>query len=209
MKPSKKNLTTRTSPAPKPKRKRESKAGSGSKPNASSKAPRAANTADILGGQLGRGQKASISAKWASHYRNLLNLRDQLLVQAGKLAKEATEGTPTYSMHMADAGTDSFDRDFALSMLSSDQDALYEIGEAIKRIENGTYGVCEVSGKPIPKGRLEAIPWARFSADAQRQLERDGALKRRQLSAFNSLPAAEAVEGEEGEEGSGEATEKD
>ena len=50
-----------------------------------------------------------------------------------------------------------FDRDFALSLLSSDQDALYEIDEAIKRIEKGTYGVCELTGKSIPKARLEAI----------------------------------------------------
>ncbi len=208
MKPSKKHRTGRAVSAAKPKPKPE-KAGSGSRPRASSPAARVANTADILGGRPAPGKQGQIAVKWAANYRNLLDLRDRLLAQTGKLAKEATEGTPSYSMHMADAGTDSFDRDFALSMLSSDQDALYEISEALKRIENGSYGVCEVSGKPIPKGRLTAIPWARFSAEAQRQLERDGALKRRQLSAFNSLPAAETAEGEEGEEGSGEATEKD
>jgi RNA polymerase-binding transcription factor DksA len=94
-------------------------------------------------------------------------------------------------------------------MLSSDQDALYEIEEAIKRIETGSYGVCELTGKPIPKVRLEAIPWARFTAEAQRQLEREGALKRRQLSAFNSLPTAETAEPEEGEEGAAESGEKE
>jgi RNA polymerase-binding transcription factor DksA len=166
---------------------------------------RPSSTADILGDPKGKARKPSIKAKWLRHHRHLLELRAQLLAQAGKLARDATEGTPTYSMHMADAGTDSFDRDFALSMLSSDQDALYETEEAIKRIENGSYGVCEVTGKPIPESRLEAIPWARFSADAQRQLERDGALKRRQLSAFSALPAADAAESEEGEEGAAEA----
>src|SRR6478672_11028061 len=145
--------------------------------------PRASSTSEILGGAAPKSKRPQIEPKWLRQHRNLIELRNQLLAQAGKLAKEATEGTPTYSMHMADAGTDSFDRDFALSMLSSDQDALYEIEEAIKRIENGSYGVCEVTGKPIPKARLEAIPWTRFSAEAQRQLERDGALKRRQLSA--------------------------
>jgi RNA polymerase-binding transcription factor DksA len=166
---------------------------------------RPSSTSDILGASAPKIKRAKISSKWARHYRILLGLRDQLLLQAGKLAKEATEGTPSYSMHMADAGTDSFDRDFALSMLSSDQDALYEIEEAIKRIENGAYGKCEVTGKPIPLSRLDAIPWARFSAEAQRQLERDGALKQRRLSAFSSLPAADAAEPEEGEEGGGEA----
>jgi RNA polymerase-binding transcription factor DksA len=171
--------------------------------------PRASRTADILGSVATQSKPAKVAAKWKRHYRHLLDLRDQLLLKAGKLAKEATEGTPNYSMHMADAGTDSFDRDFALSMLSSDQDALYEIEQAIKRLETGTYGLCEVTGKTIPKGRLEAIPWARFSAEAQRQLEREGALRHKQLSAFSSLPATESAETEEGEEGASEAGEKD
>jgi RNA polymerase-binding transcription factor DksA len=188
--------------------KRRSSSKPAKKPSSKAK-PRASSTLDILGGATPKTNRVKISPKWAANYRHLIELRDQLLVQAGKLAKEATEGTPSYSMHMADAGTDSFDRDFALSMLSSDQDALYEIEEAIKRIENGTYGVCELTGKPIPKSRLEAIPWARFSADAQRQLEREGALKRRQLSAFNSLPASDVAEPEEGEEGAPEAPEKE
>jgi DnaK suppressor protein len=185
--------------------------GAKSKPNSKAKAvqPRASNTSDILGASTPTARRSRINPKWAQYYRNLLTLRDQLLVQAGKLAREATEGTPNYSMHMADAGTDSFDRDFALSMLSSDQDALYEIEEAIKRIENGTYGVCELTGKPIPVSRLEAIPWTRFSADAQRQLEREGALKLRQFSAFTALPAGDIAEPEEGEEGANEATEKE
>ena len=163
-------------------------------------AARRSNTSEILGG-IARTNRAKVDQKWAAHYRHLLELRDQLLAQSGKLAKEASEETPSYSMHMADAGTDSFDRDFALSMLSSDQDALYEIEEAIKRIENGSYGICEVTGKTIPKSRLEAIPWARFTADAQRQLEREGALKQRKVSAFSSIPASETAEPDEGEEG--------
>ena len=53
-------------------------------------------------------------------------------------------------MHQADAGSDAYDRDFALSLLSQEQDALYEIDQALKRIELGTYGVCEMSGKQFP-----------------------------------------------------------
>jgi RNA polymerase-binding transcription factor DksA len=178
------------------------------KPKAKAK-PRASSTSDILGALAPKANRSKISQKWARHYRNLVGLRDQLLVQAGKLAREATEGIPSYSMHMADAGTDSFDRDFALSMLSSDQDALYEIEEAIKRIESGTYGICELTGQPIPLGRLDAIPWTRFSAEAQRQLEREGALKHRQLSAFSSLPAVESAEPEEGEESAADSGDKE
>ncbi len=172
---------------------------------AKSSKPGPSSSAEILGATASTGHAPKIPAKWRRHHRHLSELRNQLLLQAGKLAKEATEGTPTFSMHMADAGTDSFDRDFALSMLSSDQDALYEIEEAVKRIENGTYGRCELTGKPIPATRLAAIPWARFSALAQRQLERDGVLKRRQLSAFTSLPTVETAESEAGDEGSAEA----
>jgi RNA polymerase-binding transcription factor DksA len=49
--------------------------------------------------------------------------------------------------------------------LSKDQDALYEVEEALKRIENGSYGVCEMSNEPIPPSRLEAIPFARFTLE--------------------------------------------
>ena len=78
-----------------------------------------------------------------------------------------------FGMHQADAGSDAYDRDFALNLLSQEQDALYEIEEAIKRIQNGTYGVCEMSGKRIAQARLEAIPFARFTVECQAQVERE------------------------------------
>ena len=67
--------------------------------------------------------------------------------QMNGLAKESAQEMAGYSLHMADSGTDNFDRDFALSLLSSDQDAVYEIEEALKRIERNTYGVCEMTGQ--------------------------------------------------------------
>ena len=94
-----------------------------------------------------------------------------------------------YSLHMADSGTDNYDRDIALSLLSSDQDAVYEIEEALKRIERDTYGICELTGKAIPKARLEAIPWTRFTVAAQAQLERDGALRSRRLGQLGTVDA--------------------
>jgi RNA polymerase-binding transcription factor DksA len=75
-------------------------------------------------------------------------------------------------MHQADAGSDAYDRDCALSLLSQEQDALYEIEEALKRVDAGTYGICEMSGKPIPHARLEAIPFARFTVECQTQIEK-------------------------------------
>jgi RNA polymerase-binding transcription factor DksA len=95
---------------------------------------------------------------------------------------------------MADSGTDNFDRDFALSLLSSDQDAIYEIEEALKRIEKNTYGVCELTGKAIPKARLEAIPWTRFTVVAQAQLEKEGALRQRRLGALGSVDSIGVTE---------------
>ena len=86
-------------------------------------------------------------------------------------------------------------------MLSSDQDAVYEIEEALKRIEKETYGVCELTGKPIPKSRLDAIPWTRFTVEAQSQLERDGALRQRRLGALGSVDNSSSIEIEEDEEG--------
>jgi RNA polymerase-binding transcription factor DksA len=106
----------------------------------------------------------------------------------------------SYSLHMADSGTDNFDRDFALSLLSADQDAVYEIEEALKRIEKGTYGICELTGKQIPKTRLDAIPWTRFTVEAQAQLERDGAMRQRRLGALGTVDSTGVTEVEEEEE---------
>jgi RNA polymerase-binding transcription factor DksA len=167
----------------------------------------AATAAAILGGagvakarpKPGDGS-ARIKPEWSRFYGNLLELRERLLNQMSGLAKESAEQLASYSLHMADSGTDNFDRDFALSLLSSDQDAIYEIEEALRRIEKNTYGTCELTGKPIPKARLEAIPWTRFTVEAQAQLERDGALRSRRLGSLGTVDATGAVEVEEEEE---------
>src|SRR5246127_968341 len=108
----------------------------------------------------------------------LLQLRDAMVdsmagVAQGTLRSRA-EGSEAsaFGMHQADAGSDAYDRDFALSLLSQEQDALYEIDQALRRIELGTYGVCEMSCNPIPHARLEAITFARFTVECQSQLEK-------------------------------------
>jgi len=141
-----------------------------------------------------------VKPEWQKFYNRLMELRDQLLNQMNGLAKESAQEMAGYSLHMADSGTDNFDRDFALSLLSSDQDAVFEIEEALKRIERNNYGVCELTGKPIPKARLEAIPWARYTVQAQAQLERDGATRYRRLGALGTVDAVGAPEVEEPEE---------
>ena len=169
-----------------------------------------ATSASILGltsGKSGKNGVGKIKPEWAKYYQRLLELRDQLTRQMTGLAKESAQEMAGYSLHMADSGTDNFDRDFALSLLSSDQDAVYEIEAALRRIERGTFGVCEVTGKTIPKARLDAIPWTRFTVEAQAQLEREGALRRRRLGSLgsiDSLPTGDVEDEEEPEEKSKE-----
>jgi len=162
-----------------------------------SKTPGSATTAAILGRTATKNgvhvEAKKVKAEWQDYYNNLLELRDQLLRQMSGLAKESAQELPGYSLHMADSGTDNFDRDFALSLLSSDQDAVFEIEEALKRIERKTYGVCELTGKQIPRARLEAIPWTRFTVEAQAQLEKDGALKSRRLGTLGSVDSVGGV----------------
>ena len=163
-----------------------------------------ATAAAILGNPVVKirrdGMPAHIKPEWTKYYQTLLDLRDRLLDQMNGLAKESAEEIPSYSLHMADSGTDNFDRDFALSLLSSDQDAIYEIEEALKRIEKNTYGICELTGKTIPKERLTAIPWTRFTVEAQAQLEREGALRQRRLGTLGTVESGGAAEIEEEEE---------
>ena len=164
-----------------------------------------ATSAAILGRpvvQTKRNGELKIKAEWQKFYNHLLELREQLQRQMNGLAKESAQEMAGYSLHMADSGTDNFDRDFALSLLSSDQDAVYEIEEALKRIEKNTYGVCELTGKPIPRARLEAIPWTRFTVQAQAQLEKEGALRQRRLGQLGSVDSVgtSEVEVEEGDE---------
>ncbi|MDZ4199819.1 MAG: TraR/DksA C4-type zinc finger protein [Kiritimatiellia bacterium] len=89
-----------------------------------------------------------------------------------KNQREAAGDLSNYGLHMADQGTDNFDREFALNLASNEQDVLYEIDEALRRIDAGTYGLCEQTGIPIESERLKVLPYARLSRTAQEELER-------------------------------------
>lgn len=141
-----------------------------------------------------------VKPEWVKYKQRLLDLRNQLVNQMSGLTKQFNDEFASSSMHLADAGTDNFDRDFALSLLSSDQDAIYEIDEALKRMEKNTYGTCELTGKAIPKARLDAIPWARFTVEAQGQLENEGVYRQRRLGALGSLENGGGSDSEEEEE---------
>lgn len=151
---------------------------------------------------------SKVEHRFQKYYRMLLQLRDH--VQTGlnehaedtlkRSSKDDAGDLSGYGQHMADAGTDTFDRDFALSLVSSEQEALTEIEAAIKRIHEGTYGVCELTGKPISRERLTAVPFARFSVESQAEVER---LKRRNMQRggiFGELGDDAKVGGDDGED---------
>lgn len=160
-------------------------------------APRrkAAATADIVGNRL---RNERVPKKWKAHYDHLIQLRKYLLTRQDDLVADAKEEQTTFSQHMADAATDSFDRDFALSRASSEQDAVYEIDAALDRIRDGSYGICEMTGKPIEAARLEAIPWTRFSLAAEETLEKQGSVNRARLAPREAVLRGLSGESEEG-----------
>lgn len=148
---------------------------------------KAASLADILGFNPKRTpapethDDSEIPEKYRRYYRLLVDLRKSLTEgielhseeTLKRSSKDDSGDLSSYGQHMADAGTDTFDRDFALSLVSSEQEALTEIDAAIKRIKDGTYGICEITQKPIAKERLLAVPFTRYSAEAQKDLEKN------------------------------------
>lgn len=129
-------------------------------------------------GTPGSGDDSKLTPFLRQQKERLLQLRDAMLDSMSGVAQDnlrsRAEGNEAsaFGMHQADAGSDSYDRDFALSLLSQEQDALYEIDEALKRIDAGAYGTCEMSGKPINQERLEAIPFTRYTVECQSQIEK-------------------------------------
>jgi DnaK suppressor protein len=153
-----------------------------------------ASTSQILG-QL-NGYK--INPKWRAAHEKLLELRDALVHAKSDLQEAArSDHAGAFSMHMADAASDQYDLDFALGMMSSEQSALYEVEQALNRIRSGSYGQCELTGEPIEPERLEAIPWTRFSLEAQKQMEQEGFGGGPRIGKLSSLTGPAAEEDEE------------
>ncbi len=114
------------------------------------------------------------------YFRNLLlEKRRELFGDVQSMEDEALQGggpgmgnLSNLPDHMADQGTDNFNQEFTLGLMEKDRQLLREIDVAIAKIENGTYGTCEGTNKPIGKPRLEAQPWARFSIEHARMQEK-------------------------------------
>jgi DnaK suppressor protein len=121
---------------------------------------------------------------------------------------DATGDLSSMPIHMADMGSDTFEQDFTLGLMSSERKIVAEIIAALKRIQDGTYGICEGTGKPIPKTRLEASPWARYCVEYASRLEKGQLTKQeesqrwanRHKAEHSDLDDAELDEAEEEEE---------
>lgn len=124
-----------------------------------------------------------LSKKDLDLFKDLLNMLearingDVQMLSSGALGTGAESRTPT---HMAELGTETYEQDFSLRVMESDQEVLKEIHAAQKRIKDGTYGICEAceeAGRPpskrwIPKTRLKVIPHARYCVSCAEKMEK-------------------------------------
>jgi RNA polymerase-binding transcription factor DksA len=138
---------------------------------------------DILGFGISTGptrpirDEANVPKEWNSYYNDLMSLRQSLKGALGQRSSEtlgatARESSGELSINSSDSGTETFNRDVALSMVASEQEALEEIEDAIDRIFDGTFGICQETNKPIKKARLKVVPFTRFSLEGQTLYER-------------------------------------
>ena len=125
-----------------------------------------------------RKNQAGLTMRELEHFRDLLlDKRRELVGDMSQMEREALRSSggtnlSTLPLHMADMGTDNYEQEFTLGLVEKDRGLLREINSALAKIQNGTYGICEGTGKPISKPRLEAQPWAKYSIEYARQMER-------------------------------------
>jgi len=127
-----------------------------------------------------RTKKRSLTSADTEHFKQLLLAkRREILRNVNEFEDEALKKSrldasgdlSSMPIHMADIGTDNYEQEFALGLMDSERKLLREIDNSLGRIEQRTYGICEGTGKPIPKARLEAQPWARYCVEYARKLE--------------------------------------
>jgi RNA polymerase-binding protein DksA len=127
-----------------------------------------------------RTKKSRLSAANIEHFKQLLlQKRREIISNVYEMEDEtlkksrldASGDLSSMPIHMADIGTDNYEQEFALGLMDSERKLLRETDDALQRIEEGTYGICEGTGKQIPKARLEAQPWARYCVEYARMLE--------------------------------------
>ncbi|VGO15220.1 General stress protein 16O [Pontiella desulfatans] len=133
-------------------------------------APVAMSSGGPLSGKIAK-NKHFTAKQLKEQLRRLLELRERVtgeIISINRDSLSQNDRDPSLS----DQGTDTFDREFALNQLSNEQDVLFEIDEAIRRLERGSYGICEMTEVPINIERLEALPYVRYSIKAQSEIEK-------------------------------------
>lgn len=126
-------------------------------------------------------RKSTLTAAEIKNFKRMLLEKwveivgDVSLMENGALKKSRLDAAGDLSsmpIHMADIGTDNFEQEFALGLMDSERKLLVEIRDALKRIADKVYGICEGTGKPISKARLKANPWARYCIDYANMVEK-------------------------------------
>jgi len=103
--------------------------------------------------------------------RQLIGMLNGMEDEALRSSDGSLTGVP---VHMADMGSDVYEQDFTLGMAETERAIVNEIDAALQRIEDKTFGVCQMTGKPIAKARLDAKPWAKYTIEAERIIEANG-----------------------------------
>ena len=125
--------------------------------------------------------KKKFSKKDLVYFKKLILKRKEEIVEQinhisedtlKKSQKDAAGDISGYTYHMADIATDTYDREFSLGLASNERKFIYEIDDAVKKIEDGTYGICEGCKNLITKTRLKAIPYARRCLKCQEKTEK-------------------------------------
>ena len=125
--------------------------------------------------------KKKLDKKQLDEYRRLITRRKSEILDdinhitedtLKKSQKDASGDISGYTYHMADVATDTYDREFSLSIASNERQFLYELDDALKKIEEGTFGTCEDCKSLITKTRLKAIPYARLCLNCQQKREK-------------------------------------
>ena len=120
-------------------------------------------------------QTKSLSKKQLDHYRQLLiEKMYEILGDVNAIEETLFQGSGELSsmpMHLADIGTDSYEQEFNLGLVAEERKILLDIQQALGRIADGSFGICEGLGTPIEAKRLEAIPWTRYSLKHAKMME--------------------------------------
>lgn len=150
-----------------------------------------ATAIDILGSR----RAPTVPAPWAGYYHGLCALRERLT------QRDCSTPVTSHAKYddLGEAASEDTQTSLSFVAASATHDMLGEVLDAIRRIEQGTFGVCERTGQPIEPERLEAIPWARYSLQGQTELEKEGFGRKVGVPPLQTPPDSDSLDTEEAE----------